>query len=69
MSLLQLPILIGAVIDISTQRAGLEVGNDLGLAIVALILAVFFLIEGSGPLSLDGYFEHNRRSTTGTNMP
>jgi putative oxidoreductase len=69
MSLLQLPILIGAVIDINTQRAGLDVGNDLGLAIVALILAVFFLIEGSGPLSLDGYFESNRRSSTGTNMP
>jgi uncharacterized membrane protein YphA (DoxX/SURF4 family) len=69
MCFLQLPILIGAVIDIYAQRSGLDIGNELGFAIVALILAVFFLIEGSGPLSLDGYFERNRRSQTGTNMP
>jgi putative oxidoreductase len=69
MCFLQLPILIGAVIDIYAQRGGLDVGNELGIAAVALILTVFFLIEGSGPLSLDGYFEHNRRSQTGTNMP
>jgi uncharacterized membrane protein YphA (DoxX/SURF4 family) len=69
MCFLQLPILIGAVIDIYAQRSGLDLGNELGFAIVALVLTVFFLIEGSGPLSLDGYFYSNRRSQSGTNMP
>ena len=69
MCFLQLPILVGAVVDINVQRGGLDVGNELGFAIVALILATFFLVEGSGPLSLDGYFDRNRRSETGTNMP
>jgi hypothetical protein len=36
---------------------------------LVLLLLIFFLIEGGGPLSLDGYFERNRRSTTGTNVP
>jgi putative oxidoreductase len=67
--LLQLPILIGAIIDINAQKAGFQAGNEWLLALAALILAVFFLVEGSGPLSLDGYFERNRRSETGTNMP
>jgi uncharacterized membrane protein YphA (DoxX/SURF4 family) len=69
MCLLQLPILIGAIIDINVQSGGFEAGSDLGLAILALLLAIFFLIEGSGPLSLDGYFERNRRSETGTTIP
>ena len=69
MCLLQLPILIGAIIDINTQASGFQVGNELLLAIAALILVVFFLVEGSGPLSLDGYLERNRRSTTGTTLP
>lgn len=69
MCFLQLPILIGAVIDINTQRGGSDISNELAFAIVALVLALFFLVEGSGPLSLDGYFDRNRRSSTGTNMP
>jgi putative oxidoreductase len=67
---LELPILIGAaVIDINAQRGGLDIGNELGFAIAALIMAIFFLVEGSGPLSLDGYFERNRSGGSGTNMP
>ncbi|HUB60121.1 MAG TPA: DoxX family protein [Puia sp.] len=69
MCLLQLPILIGAIIDINSQVGGFQSGNEWILAIVALILTIFFLVEGSGPLSLDGYFDRNRRSDTGTNMP
>ncbi|HET6255108.1 MAG TPA: DoxX family membrane protein [Puia sp.] len=69
MCLLQLPILIGAIIDINSQKGGFQAGNELLLAIVALLLAIFFLVEGSGPLSLDGYLERNRRDQTGTKLP
>jgi putative oxidoreductase len=69
MCLLQLPILIGAIIDINSQKGGFQAGNEWLLAIGALLLVIFFLVEGSGPVSLDGYFERNRRSETGTNMP
>ena len=69
MCLLQVPILIGAIIDINYQKVGFQSGNEWLLALVALVLAVFFLVEGSGPLSLDGYLDRNRRSATGTNMP
>lgn len=69
MCLLQLPILIGAIIDINAQASGFQAGNELLLAILALLLTIFFFIEGSGRLSLDGYFERNRHSSTGTTLP
>ena len=70
MCLLQLPILIGAIIFINAQRGGFESENELGLAILTLVLCIFFPIEGSGPLSLDGYFQRNRsRGSAGDNLP
>jgi putative oxidoreductase len=69
MCLLQLPILIGAIIEINSHSAGFQAGNDWLLALAALIMSLFFLVEGSGPLSMDGYFERNRGSGAGTNMP
>jgi uncharacterized membrane protein YphA (DoxX/SURF4 family) len=68
-ALLEMPILIGAIVDIYPQKSGFAPESELGLAILVLLLLIFFLIEGGGPLSLDGYFERNRRSTTGTNVP
>ena len=68
-ALLEIPILIGAIIDINAQRGGFNTGPELGLAILVLLLLIFFLIEGGGPLSLDGYFERNRRGGTGTTIP
>jgi uncharacterized membrane protein YphA (DoxX/SURF4 family) len=70
MALLQLPILIGAIIFINAQRGGLAPESELVLAILTLLLVIFFLIEGSGPLSLDTYFEKNRgRDSQGRNIP
>jgi putative oxidoreductase len=60
MALLQLPILVGAVVFINIQKEGFAAENELTMAIVALILAVFFLLEGSGRYSVDGYLERNR---------
>lgn len=68
-ALLQLPILIGAIIDINAQQGGFPSGSELGLAVIVLLLVLFFLIEGGGPLSMDGYFQRNRNSQTGTTIP
>jgi putative oxidoreductase len=59
-ALLQVPILIGAIIFINVQKGGFAPESELGLAILTLLLVMFFLVEGSGPLSLDTYFERNK---------
>ncbi|MDO6435293.1 TQO small subunit DoxD [Flavitalea sp. BT771] len=70
MCLIQLPILIGAVVFINAQKGGFVPQSELGLAILALLLTILFLIEGSGPLSLDAYFSHNKdRDSQGRNLP
>ncbi len=69
-ALLQLPILIGAIVFINAQKGGFAPESELGLAILTLLLAIFFLLEGSGPLSLDTYFERNRgRGAHGDHLP
>jgi uncharacterized membrane protein YphA (DoxX/SURF4 family) len=60
MALIQIPILIGAIIFINSQKGGFSPESELGLAILTLLLVIFFLIEGSGPISLDAYFQRNR---------
>jgi putative oxidoreductase len=69
-ALLQLPILIGAIVFINAQKGGFAPESELGLAILTLLLAILFLVEGSGPLSLDTYFERNRgRGSHGDRLP
>ena len=68
--LIQIPFLIGAVIFINAQREGFAPQTELGLAILCLLLTILFLIEGSGPLSLDAYFSSNKnRDDQGRNLP
>ena len=69
-SILQVPILIGAVVFINAQRGGFAAESELGLAILSLLLLILFIIEGSGPVSLDAYFANNRsRDSQGRNLP
>jgi len=69
-ALLQIPILLGAIIFINAQKEGFAAESELGLAVVVLLLLVLFLIEGGGPLSMDGYFHKNRGTNVrGTNIP
>ncbi|MBS1663127.1 MAG: DoxX family protein [Bacteroidetes bacterium] len=69
-ALTQIPILIGAIIFVNAQKGGFAPESELGLAILTLVLVIFFLIEGSGPISLDAYFESNRDSKgQGRNLP
>src|SRR5258708_36752068 len=58
-ALLEIPILIGAIIFTNAQKGGFAAESTLRLALLVLILLVFFLIEGGGPLFLDGYFHKN----------
>jgi uncharacterized membrane protein YphA (DoxX/SURF4 family) len=67
-ALFQVPILAGAIIFINTQKEGFAMRSELGLAIAVLLLLIFFLIEGSGPFSLDHYFSRNRGRSQGTNL-
>jgi hypothetical protein len=57
--LVQIPILIGAVVFILTKRGNFSDTEPI-FALVILLLLFFFLIEGSGPLSLDNYFKYNK---------
>lgn len=52
----QIPILVGAIFLVNS-RAGFFSANstELWLSIIILFLLVFFLVEGSGPWSVDEY--------------
>lgn len=52
-SLLQLPILVSAFFVLDNLRSYLN--SDLWLTIFTLAFLVFFVVMGSGPLSLDRY--------------
>jgi putative oxidoreductase len=55
-SLIQIPILIGAVI-FSNLQGGMSFSNtDLVLSIVTLLLLIVFVIKGSGYISADEFF-------------
>jgi uncharacterized membrane protein YphA (DoxX/SURF4 family) len=69
-AILDLPIVIGAIVIINVQKTLFAPQSELGLAFLALILLVFFIVEGGGPLSLDGYWSKNKDTrSTGTRMP
>ena len=53
--LLQIPILMGAIIFINTQRDAFG-AFELPFALIILLLLILFLIEGGGPISLDNFF-------------
>ncbi|MDN5200857.1 DoxX family protein [Fulvivirgaceae bacterium BMA10] len=54
-SLIQIPILIGAVIFVNFDKGFLSVGNhmELEVSIIVLALLIFFFIFGGGKWSLD----------------
>ena len=58
--LFQLPVLIGAVIFINAQRGFFSTNSELSFSLIVLFLLLFFLIEGSGPLSVDEFMRRHR---------
>src|SRR4030095_1317344 len=53
--LFQIPVLIGAIVYVNLPNGFYSVTAESELSILVLFLLVFFLIEGSGPLSVDQY--------------
>lgn len=51
--LFQLPVLIGAVVFINAQHGFFSQNSELMFSIIVLFMLIFFLIYGSGPLSVD----------------
>jgi len=59
-ALFQIPILIGAIIFVHKWDGFLVNGSELLFAIIVLLLLVFFLIYGSGPLSFDEWMKRQK---------
>lgn len=57
--LAQIPILLGALIFVDTPTGLFNVHNESGLSILVLLLLLGLLVEGSGPLSYDGYMRRH----------
>lgn len=49
--LIQIPVLIGAVFFVSTNEEMLKPYSQLALSILVLLLLIYFLIAGNGPIS------------------
>jgi putative oxidoreductase len=58
-ALLNIPILMGAIIFINTQRDAFG-AFELPFAFFVLLLLMLFLVEGSGPISLDNFFSKHQ---------
>ena len=53
--IIQIPILIGALLFLANNRTALEPYSQWVVTLIALLLTVFFLIEGNGPLSVEQF--------------
>lgn len=62
--LAQIPILLGAIFFVHTTTGLTSTGlfnvhEGTGLSILVLLLLIFFLVEGSGPISFDDYMKRH----------
>lgn len=57
---IQMPVIIGAIIFVTSTRGLYKAETDLSLSIIVLLLAFVFVVEGSGPLSLANYFKEEQ---------
>jgi putative oxidoreductase len=60
--LIQIPILIGAIIFVNSSQDVLRPYSELFLSILILLLLIYFLIVGNGPLSVKFPEEEKKRN-------
>jgi len=63
--IIQIPILLGAVIFINSSNGVFKPYAELWLSVLCLFLLIFFLIEGSGPISIDEYMRRHPEKKRG----
>jgi putative oxidoreductase len=59
---IQIPILIGAIVFVNAHKGFFSLHSELALSIIILVLLIFFLILGSGKLSIDAWMRKNRNN-------
>jgi len=55
-SIVQIPILIGAVFFVNTKHGLNQSNSELILSVIVLLLLILFSVKGSGVISADEYF-------------
>lgn len=60
--LLQIPILLGAIIFINTSNILMQPYAEMVLSIIVLLLLLYFLIVGNGPLSFEWYIDRQNEN-------
>ncbi|MGV3657149.1 MAG: DoxX family protein [Chitinophagaceae bacterium] len=63
--LLQIPILLGAIIFINTSGAIMQPYSELLVSILVLVLLIYFLIAGNGPLSFEKFIDRENQKAEG----
>lgn|SRR6185436_14783246 len=64
--LFQIPILVGAIIFINTQKGFFSGNSELLFSIIVLFMLCFFLVEGSGPWSVDESWKNEKTDVNRT---
>ena len=57
--LVQIPVLLGAIIFVNISGGIFQPHSELWLSVLILILLIFFVVEGSGKLSVDEWMRKN----------
>ncbi len=58
-ALVNIPVLLGAVFFVHSATGLFNMYPMMGLSLLVLFLLIFFLIEGSGPISVDDYMRRH----------
>jgi len=56
-ALIQIPVLLATIFFISSKQGYFAIQTDLTISLLIIFLLLVFVLEGSGPLSLAGYFK------------
>ena len=57
----QVPILLGAIIFVNSEKGFFSTSSELGISIAVFVLLIIFLIYGSGKLSVDHYMQSHEK--------